>query len=311
MLETVARDVYRRPTTQFVLETLDLDLTVRHLYSRLREATGETAVVTVDGDPVSLSQQTIPRDRLADPEFEVLRRLLSQLRPDDVFWDVGADKGLYSCLVAAAGCASVVAFEPHPVRRSELRRNLRRNGLSAMIRSEALASVDGEAAFNYRIEHDVATDAVGVDESVGTPGSEAGDSVDTPDAEAGDAAKIPGVDVEGTSTNIEDETPAGTFVSSLRRGDTLLETGQVPPPTVLKLDVEGAEFEVLDGLRETLCRPSCRLLYCELHEAGQRGFDGGPDAVRDELAGQGFDVSTVARRTEENWTQPYIEAVRE
>ena len=45
----------------------------------------------------------------------------------------------------------------------------------------------------------------------------------------------------------------------------LVSTGQIPPPTVVKIDVEGAELAVLAGMSETIAahRPA---IICELHD---------------------------------------------
>ena len=47
--------------------------------------------------------------------------------------------------------------------------------------------------------------------------------------------------------------------------DELVRGGRVPPPTVVKIDVEGAELAVLAGMRETIAahRPA---IICELHD---------------------------------------------
>jgi FkbM family methyltransferase len=49
------------------------------------------------------------------------------------------------------------------------------------------------------------------------------------------------------------------------RGDDLRAKAQLPIPKAVKIDVEGAEFGVLTGLRETLSSPLCELLCLEIH----------------------------------------------
>jgi hypothetical protein len=46
--------------------------------------------------------------------------------------------------------------------------------------------------------------------------------------------------------------------------DDMLRDGQLAPPTAVKIDVEGAEIAVLEGMRETLERHRPAVI-CELH----------------------------------------------
>lgn len=47
--------------------------------------------------------------------------------------------------------------------------------------------------------------------------------------------------------------------------DGLVASGRLPPPTVVKIDVEGAELAVLDGMRDTIERHQ-PVVICELHD---------------------------------------------
>ena len=47
--------------------------------------------------------------------------------------------------------------------------------------------------------------------------------------------------------------------------DDLVSAGRAPPPTVVKIDVEGAELDVLAGMRETIAAHQPAII-CELHD---------------------------------------------
>jgi hypothetical protein len=63
---------------------------------------------------------------------------------------------------------------------------------------------------------------------------------------------------------------------------------------VIKIDVEGGERAVLDGLRGTLA-DSCRLVYCEVHAGALADRDVEPGAIDRLLRDRGFTVETVHR----------------
>lgn len=161
-------------------------------------------------------------------EHDLLADLQSELAPGDVFWDVGANVGVFTVVAAATvGSGTVVAFEPVPQNVRRLRANLSRNGLDAVVDERPLAASAGP---------------VTVELSSDLPGAQ-GNAIDAFQAADGRAAS-------GTTLSLEATT-----------GD---RCGH-PSPDVLKLDVEGAEYDVLDGLSETLATGSCRAIYCEVH----------------------------------------------
>lgn len=88
----------------------------------------------------------------------------------------------------------------------------------------------------------------------------------------------------------------GTERVSLTTGDELVERGDVPPPTVVKIDVEGAELDAISGLGATLSRADCRLVYCEVHPTFLEEYGASEGDVRAALEACGFTVETMHDR---------------
>lgn len=194
-------------------------------------------------------------------EDAVLRAQLSDLEPDDVFFDVGANVGTYACFAAGRlDGGRVVAFEPEPANAARLEANADRNGLDVDVRRIALSDADGTAHL----------------ERAGT---------------------APGAGEHALADGASDR----TIEVAQRTGDGLVEAGAVPVPTVVKIDVEGAELKVLEGLAETLARDACRLVYCEVHPDRLRAFGGDVDDLEALLTAAGFEVTTLARLGEKHF----------
>lgn len=201
------------------------------------------------------------------PSFPVLPDIVDRLKPDDVFWDVGANAGIYTCFGATQiDSGYVVAIEPNPNSVSRIEENLTLNGASATIYPYALMESPGELALD--IDRD---DVAGSYGSITT-------------AEGG------GYTVEATT------------------GDWLVEQG-TPAPTVLKIDVEGAELDAFSGMKQTISRPECRLIYC--NTIG-RGDDPGSIAAEERhwLEERGFGVEVLWEWALEGYCGQYIRAVR-
>jgi len=49
------------------------------------------------------------------------------------------------------------------------------------------------------------------------------------------------------------------------RGDDFIIQNNLPTPAVVKIDVEGFEYSVLQGLKHALSHSACRVLCCEIH----------------------------------------------
>jgi FkbM family methyltransferase len=92
---------------------------------------GDHYEVTVDGLTATFTVRTFAdyrRARHLSNERKQVSFLLSEVRDDDVFWDIGSCVGSYSCLVGQVA-SETVAFEPHPGNAQILEENIQRNGL--------------------------------------------------------------------------------------------------------------------------------------------------------------------------------------
>lgn len=76
-------------------------------------------------------------------------------------------------------------------------------------------------------------------------------------------------------------------------GDRVIKEGKVKQPTVVKIDVEGEELEVLAGMQETLQTEALRVLVVEIHRQAleARYQDNAVKLIKQMIGGAGFRVS--------------------
>lgn len=157
------------------------------------------------------------------------KALAERLRPGMVFYDGGANMGLFTLMAArlVGETGRVFSFEPEPEVAARLRENSRHNLFSCVTVVEAaLYSRTGKIGFSRASK------------------------LDSPD--------------RGTGRVLDGGTEAsGVGVQAIALDDFVADH---PEPDVLKLDVEGAEVEVLQGARRLLQRRRPAVV-CELHSA--------------------------------------------
>jgi FkbM family methyltransferase len=157
------------------------------------------------------------------------KALAGRLRPGMVFYDAGANIGLFTLMAArlVGETGRVFSFEPEPEIAARLRENSRHNLFSCVTVVEAaLYSRTGKIGF-------------------------------------GRASKLESPD-RGTGRVLDTGTEAsGVGVHTIALDDFVTDH---PEPDVLKIDVEGAEVEVLQGARKLLQRRRPTVV-CELHSA--------------------------------------------
>jgi len=158
--------------------------------------------------------------------FGALHRLV---KAGDAVYDVGANIGMYTRFIAGQLAArSVVAFEPMLENHKLLEANI------------ALATPDVSKkviALRMALSDRDGEEALQIDDMMSQ--SATLDSVSH--GEAAQGRKQYGL-------------PPLTELVSTGKLDTLVAHGEVPPPDVMKIDVEGAEMQVLDGAAETIAR---------------------------------------------------------
>lgn len=188
-------------------------------------------------------------------EKKVLRRLIQEARAGDVVYDIGTNIGLYTVFLAKAvgerGC--VIGFEPELRSYRRCEENLRLNALTNVrLFDRALGSEEKE---HYLV----------VDDQLGSGVHHVLRSKDG---------------------------SAGSRLQPIKvvNGDRFITEQALPMPNIIKVDVEGMEMEVLLGLSQTLWRPECRLVCCEVHFAilEQLGQKDAPRRILELLDASGF-----------------------
>jgi FkbM family methyltransferase len=169
--------------------------------------------------------------------FAMLRHFV---RPGEVVYDCGANLGLYDrFLVSNLGAGRVVAFEPSEENRRFLAANLAlgKIGDRTTVLPFALADEDGTAEFQ----------------------------VDDVQTTSGALSRVTGGEASEGRRNLR--LAPLTIRVPCRRLDTVVAEERLPPPDVIKIDVEGAEGLLLRGATGLLRERGPRLVV-ELHGAG-------------------------------------------
>lgn len=191
-------------------------------------------------------------------EKEILSDFISELDRGDIVYDIGSNVGTYTCF-AASELGDASVVAFEPEPQNAI--HLRKN----LDLNDLSAKV---------IE--VALSDTNGEVKLSLSGNEAG---------------------EGGHAITTDDTKDGIWIETVR-GDTIIERENLTPPTILKIDVEGAEMKVLRGLEETL-RKRCRLVYVEVHPNKIDEFGSTESEISNYLEKTGFEVTKVAERGEE------------
>lgn len=159
-------------------------------------------------------------------EPEVVEACIKQLRPGDIFWDVGANIGLHSFFVKNnfRDAVSVFSFEPNP------------HAMRRLLESKVLNQLD-VTPVNLALSSSAGVQKLSI-ASVGNPGL--------------------------SSLNPWNGVEYDQLVfCGLLDANTLISSGGFPVPNVIKIDVEGHELEVLKGFGRVLEDEKIRAIVFE------------------------------------------------
>jgi FkbM family methyltransferase len=172
-------------------------------------------------------------------EFKFSRIMLSKVKHNDIVWDIGANVGFYTKkfhkLIKINSRdkhlkknGCIVAFEPDPHAIKKLKKKFY-NKKNILLLRYALSDINNNSSeFTY------------------DPSSPTNQLVDI---------------------NKKDFSNQKTIKVRVAKADTLIKKLNLPTPNIIKIDVEGFEFEVLNGMKKILQQKTLREIFVEVHFA--------------------------------------------
>ena len=196
-----------------------------------------------------------------DNEENVLKIFLDKIKPEDIIYDIGANIGLYTLPAALKlrGTGRVVAFEPVPMWFNRLKDNL------------SLNSIQNVDVYNVGLYTRTEKKVMYI-------------------------KSIQGSGMGSIVTNYRNEVPEEILEKievQLVKGDDFISENKIPLPNIIKIDVEGAELDVIRGLKNTIAHSDCRFILCEVHP---KYMTESPTKVNIILEKMGYRVEKIEER---------------
>ncbi len=195
-------------------------------------------------------------DTFSSKEPEILS-WIDRYGGDDPFWDIGSNIGLYSIYYGLTKSGRVLSFEPSVFNLKQLAKNISLNGLSEKIDLNPipLSKSTGYAGFSVS------------------------------SLEEGNAQNAFGVDYGFDGNNLHQAVNYSLLGMS---GDEIIKNGYVDKiPKMIKLDVDGIEHLILEGMKEILLSKNCYSVFVEVND----DFQEQAIQVKKILTESGFELS--------------------
>lgn len=196
-----------------------------------------------------------PHTVLGDYEIPVQELLAEYLKPQDVFYDIGANVGFFTILAAklVGKKGKVYSFEPEAENAAILKHNIELNNLTQVVAIEkAVSKITGVTKLwltEYSGGHSIA-----------------------PVGEKFDPEKY--ITINTVSI------------------DELLQQQTIEPPTLVKIDVEGAEIDVLEGMSQTIDQWHPMIIY-EVDDQRPEGLSNKREAIDHFLLSHGYEIKPL------------------
>jgi FkbM family methyltransferase len=198
-----------------------------------------------------------PDTALGTYEMPVQEVFSQYLKPGDIFYDIGANVGFFTILAAkiVGYGGKVYAFEPEPVNASTVRRNAELNNFAHV------TVIEKAVSRSTGVEELWLTEYCG-----GHTLASVGTKVDTKESITVNTVSI----------------------------DDLLQQKEIDPPTFVKIDVEGAEIDVLQGMSQTIqeCQP---IIIYEVDDEKKEGLLNKQKEIDDFLLSHGYEIKSLAQ----------------
>jgi FkbM family methyltransferase len=198
-------------------------------------------------------------------EKPVQDAMAEHVKRDSVFYDVGANVGFFSLLAArlVGPGGRVHSFEPVSENAASVRENARLSGLS-----------------NVTV-HEVAVGRAGGSQELLLTAWDGGATLST--------------------SVVKPPNPSGRRVVRLVALDDYIKAERLPAPHFVKIDVEGAELDVIEGMARTIAESRPALLY-EVDDGDRERFDRRWTELDDRVTALGYRVMRLGQSyPNRNW----------
>jgi FkbM family methyltransferase len=223
-----------KPSIVKIIQFLGLRKAMRRVYYFFARPKDNKKQVSFNGidvqfyvsTPLELRLVETPLQNGMGDERDVLSKLLDAIRPGDTVYDVGASIGIHSTFMAKkAGQSGQVVAFEPEIQSYE-----------TLLENIKLNGLDNVMPINIAL------------------GDRSQESYLTSHGGTADFSLT-----EETSDNKSDQKV------TVVHGDDFVREKSLPLPHLVKIDVEGYEYQVIQGLEKTLRNDECSMICCEVH----------------------------------------------